>query len=172
MGTILDIILCVVVLCFMIPGFKTGLVRSLVGFVGSIIAVAASVLLANRLIPYVSAFLFHTESPDLLNYAIARVATMALVFVMFQMLVRLVAGVLDAVFKLPVLHQTNSLLGGVFGLLKGVLAVFILCAVLQLTLPLITAKYPSVTQKNIGQSRIYQYIYVHNPVYKLFEAQI
>jgi uncharacterized membrane protein required for colicin V production len=143
-----------------------------VGFVGSIAAVAASILFTNRLIPYVSAFLFNTKSPDMLNYALARVVTMALIFVILQMLVRMATGALDAVFKLPLLHQANSLLGGAFGLLKGVLAVFVLCALLQLALPFITVKYPAVTQQSINQSRIYQFVYVHNPVYKLFETQI
>lgn len=170
MGTILDIILCVIALCFIIPGFRIGFVRSLVELVGSIFAIVASIALANRFIPAVCTFLFKTASVDALDYAIAKVITTAIIYVLLQMLVRLVSRALDTVCRLPILHQVNSLLGGVFGLLKGVLVVFLLCAVLQLTLPLISAKYPSVTKQKISQSRIYQYVYVNNPIYKLFQT--
>jgi len=89
-----------------------------------------------------------------------------------RQLFRLIATALDAVFKLPILHQVNSLLGGVFGLLKGVVVVFLLCAALQFTLPYLAAKYPNITQQKISQSRIYEFVYVNNPIYKLFRTEI
>jgi len=171
-GTILDVVLCIIALCFVIPGYKIGLVRSLVELVGSILAVIASVVLSNRFVPMVSTYLFKAQSLSLLNYAIARVVTTIVIFVLFQLLVRLIATALDAVFKLPILHQVNSLLGGVFGLLKGVVVVFLLCAALQFTLPYLAAKYPNITQQKISQSRIYEFVYVNNPIYKLFRTEI
>jgi uncharacterized membrane protein required for colicin V production len=171
-GTIIDIILCVIALFFVIPGFRIGFVRSLVELVGSIFAMIASIMLANRFIPMVSVFLFQNKSTDLLNYAIAKVITTVVIYMLFQLLIRLLSRALDTICKLPILHQVNSLLGGVFGLLKGCLVVFLLCAVMQLTLPLITAKYPAVTKQKISQSRIYQYVYVNNPIYQLFQAEI
>ena len=172
MGTILDIILCVIALCFVISGLKIGLVRSLVELVGWIFAIIASVMLSNRFVPAVCMLLFKTKSVDVLNYAIARVITTVVIFVLLQLLVRLVANALDAIFRLPILHQVNSLLGGILGLLKGVLLVFVFCAILQLTLPLIAAKYPNITKQKVSESRIYQYVYVNNPIYKLFQAEI
>lgn len=172
MGTILDVAFIIIALSFAAPGYHRGFVRSLVELVGSIAAVVLSVLLTNRFIPIVYAYLFKNEAVNTLNYALARVIAMAAVYVLLQMLVRLVADSLDAVCKLPLLHGLNSLLGGAFGLLKGALAVFLLCAILQLTLPFITAKHPEITQKEISQSCIYRYVYVNNPIYKLFQTRI
>lgn len=169
MGTILDVILCVIVLCFVISGYRVGLVRSLIELVGYLVAVIASVVLANRLTGVVYTYFFKLTAVDMLNYAIAKVVTTAVIFVLLRLLVRTVATALDAVCRLPILHLANSVLGGVFGFLKGVLVVFLLCAVLQLMLPLITAKYPNITQKEIGKSCIYQYTYVNNPIYKLYQ---
>jgi uncharacterized membrane protein required for colicin V production len=171
-GTILDVAFIIIALSFAAPGYHRGFVRSLVEFVGSIAAVVASGWLANRFIPIVYVSLFQTESVNTIHYALARVVAMVAVYVLLQMLVRLIAGSLDAVCRLPLLHGLNSLLGGAFGLLKGALVVFLLCAVLQLMLPFLTAKYPQITQTEIGKSCIYRYVYVNNPVYKLFQTQI
>jgi membrane protein required for colicin V production len=171
-GTIIDIVLCLIALCFILPGFRIGFVRSLVELVGSIFAIIVSSMLANRFIATVCVFLFKTKSVNVLNYAIAKIITTIVIYILLQLLVNLAARALDTIFRLPVLHQVNSLLGGIFGLLKGVLVVFLLCAVLQLTLPLIAAKYPNVTAQKISQSRIYQYVYVNNPIYQLFQAEI
>ena len=170
-GTILDIILCVIVLCFVISGFRIGLIRSLIELVGYLFAVIASVVLANRLTGAVYTYFFNAKTVNMLDYAIVKVITTAVIFVLLQLLVRLVSNALDTVCRLPVLHQVNSLLGGVFGLLKGVLVVFLFCAALQLLLPLITAKYPNITQKEIGRSCIYQYATVNNPIYRLYQDQ-
>lgn len=172
MGIVLDIILSVIILCFIISGFKIGLVRSLIELVGFLFALVASMVLANRFTGAVCEWFFKTKTVDALNYTIARVITTAVIFVLLQLLVRLVSNALDTVCRLPILHQVNSLLGGIFGLFKGVLVVFLLCAALQLMLPLITVKYPNITQKEIGRSCIYQYSYVNNPIYKLYQAEI
>lgn len=172
MGTILDVAFIILALSFAAPGYHRGFVRSLVEFVGSIAAVVASGLLANRFIPIVYVYLFKSESVNTINYALARGIAMVAAYVLLQMVIRLIAGSLDAVCKLPLLHGLNSLLGGAFGLLKGALAVFLLCAVLQLMLPFITAKYPQITQTEIDKSCIYHYVYVNNPIYKLFQTQI
>lgn len=172
MGTILDVILLVVILGFVISGFKIGLVRSLVELVGYVFAVMASVTLASRFTGLVGSLIFHSKTQNILQLAITKVLTTVLLFVLLQMLVRMIAGALDTVFRLPVLHQVNSLLGGVFGLFKGVLVVFLLCAALQLMLPLLIEKYPEFAQNQIGRSCIYQYTYVNNPIYKLYQVEI
>lgn len=172
MGTILDIILCAIVLCFVIPGFKTGLVRSLVEFIGSIFAIIASIVLANRFVSIVCFYLFNTKSAEFLDYWIAKIITMVVLFVLLQLLVRLLSHTLDTVCKLPVLHQVNSLLGGVFGLLVGALAVFLICTLLQFALPMILEKYPRIPKQEITQSRIYQYVTVNHPIYKLLQVEI
>lgn len=172
MGTILDIILGVVILLFVFSGLKIGLVRSLVELIGSVLAVVASVALANQFTAFLYPFVWKEKAPGALDSAVTRVLATVLLFILLQMLVRVVASALDAVFRIPVLHQVNTLLGGVFGLLKGVLVVFLICAALQLTLPLITAKYPHVTEKEVAKSYIYQYTYANNPIYNMYGAEI
>lgn len=170
MGTILDIILCIIILCFVFSGIKTGFVRSLIDLIGTILAIVISVVLSNRFAGIIYGYFMVKNSSGVLDYAIAKVIITAALFFLLQLLVRFVAGALDAVFRVPVLHQINAALGGVIGLVKGVAVVFLLCAALQLLLPLITAKYPQITPKEIGKSYIYQTSYVNNPIYRLFEV--
>lgn len=172
MGTILDIILCVIIICFVFSGLKIGLVRSLVELIGSILAVIAAVTLANRFTDLIYPWIWKAKVTDALDYVVAKVLATIILFVLLQILVRFLATALDAVFRIPILHQVNALLGGIFGLFKGALVVFLLCAALQLTFPLITAKYPHITQKEVSKSYIYQYTYVNNPIYDMYEAEI
>lgn len=46
--------------------------------------------------------------------------------------ISLVGGILRAVFRLPVLKQMDSLAGGLFGLLRGVIIVFALCTLVPM----------------------------------------
>lgn len=171
MGTTLDVLLCVLVLCFVIAGFKIGLVRSLVELVGYVFAIIASIVLADFLADTISTYLVKLSPMTGLSHTVIKIISMIIIFVALQLLVQAASRALDAVCKLPVLHLANSLLGGVFGLIKGALVVFLVCAVLQLALPLITAKYPNLNHE-ISQSIIYKYLYINNPVYLLYQTEI
>jgi membrane protein required for colicin V production len=172
MGTILDIVLCIVIFCFTFSGLKIGLVRSLVELVGSILSVIGAVLLANYFTSFVFQVIWNKQPSGALDNAVARVLATVILFALLQIVVHFLANALDALFRIPVLHQINALLGGVLGLLKGVVVVFLLCAALQLTLPLITEKYPHITQEELSKSYIYQYTYANNPVYNMYQAEI
>lgn len=172
MATILDIILLVVLLGFIITGLKAGLVRSLLGLVGYLFAIVASVALANRFSGLIGAWLFHGRTDNVLQIALTKIAATVIFFALLQLLLRMIIGAVDTVFRLPVLHQVNALLGGVFGLLKGILVIFLFCAVLQLALPLLVQKYPEFTQKEIAQSCIYQFTNANNPICSLYETEI
>lgn len=169
---ILDIVLLLILFGFVLSGFRTGLVRSLVGLVGYLFSVVTSVALANRFSGQIAAMLFHGRAVNPLDLILTKAIATVVLFALLQTLVRVICGALDAVFQLPVLHAANKLLGGVFGLLKGALAVFLLCALLQLVLPLIVAQRPEITQKEIGGSCIYRYATVNNPIYKLYQVKI
>lgn len=172
MGVILDVILCVIVLCFVVWGFKIGLVRSLVELIGYILAIIAAFVLSDSLADTVSIYLPKLRPVTVFSHTVIKVICMIVIFVILQLLVQLAARALDTVFKLPVLHQVNSLLGGILGLAKGVLAVFFICAVLQLMLPIIAEKFPNINEKEITQSNIYMYLYINNPIYLLYQAEI
>lgn len=172
MGTILDVTFCVIALCFVISGFKIGFVRSLVGLVGSVFAIAAAIVLSNYLTGAICLYLAKLSPVTVFGRAAVKIISILVLFVILQLLVQMVSRALDAVFSLPLLHGVNSLLGGVFGLVKGAVAVVVLCAVLQLSLPFLTAKFPQINEKEITQSNIYKYVYIHNPVYLLYQAEI
>lgn len=172
MGTVFDIIFAVILLGFVISGFRAGLIRSLVGLVGSVFAVVAAIALANRFSGLIASWMFRGRTGNILELALAKVAATVLIFVLLHILINMIIGALDTVFRLPVLHQVNMLFGGVFGLLKGVLVVFLLCAVLQLAAPAIAMKYPELSQKEIGQSCIYQIATANNPIYSLYQTEI
>lgn len=172
MGTIIDMAFCAIALCFVISGFKIGFVRSLVGLVGSVFAIGAAILLSNYLTGAVCAYLAKLSPVTMFGRAAVKVILMMVLFVIFQLLVQMTSRALDAVCKLPLLHGVNSLLGGVFGLIRGAVAVVVICAVLQLCLPFLTAKFPQIKGKEIAQSNIYKYVYTYNPVYLLYQAEI
>jgi Uncharacterized membrane protein, required for colicin V production len=172
MGTVFDIIFAVILLGFVISGFKAGLIRSLVGLVSSLFAIVVAVALANRFSGLIGSWLFHGGTENVLQLALAKVIATVLFFVLLHILIRMVVGALDTVFRLPVLHQINMLFGGVFGLLKGVLVIFLLCAVLQLAAPAIAVKYPELSQKEIDRSCIYQIATANNPIYRLYQTEI
>ena len=67
-----------------------------------------------------------------------------LCFAAVYLVLSLVFSAVRAVFQLPVLKQFDSLLGGVFGLLRGVLLVFVLFTLL----PIVQTVLPSVSSIN------------------------
>ncbi len=169
---VLDLIFLIIFLGFMISGFKIGLVRSLVGLIGSVFAMVASVILANRFSGLIASLLLQGKSGNVLELTLTRVIVTVVIYMLLQMLVRMVVGALDTVFHLPLLHQVNQLLGGVFGLLKGALVIFLLCAVLQMTIPVFSIKNPNFVSKQIISSCIYQFTVAHNPIYELFLVEL
>ncbi len=56
------------------------------------------------------------------------------VFIIVKLALTLFVGILDTIMKLPLLNSVNRLGGVVFGLLKGVIIVWIVCAVVVLFL--------------------------------------
>ncbi|HCR84202.1 MAG TPA: hypothetical protein DIW07_12510 [Lachnospiraceae bacterium] len=171
MGLVLDIVLCIIALGFVVSGYKVGLVRSLIELIGYIFAIIASIMLADYAANIVSAILMKINPSMSFSPILIKIISMIITFILLQLLVQIISRALDAVFSLPGLNILNSLLGGIFGLFKGVLVVFIICAVLQLTLPLISAKNPKINESELQQSKIYQFVYTNNPVYSLFQGK-
>jgi uncharacterized membrane protein required for colicin V production len=170
-GTITDTLLCVLALCFVISGFQMGFVRSIVELVGYVFAVIAAFIFSDQVAGILGDGLKTLTPVAELNHIILKIISMFLIFVVLQMLVRVISGALNTVCKLPILHQVNFLLGGVFGLAKGVLIVFWICMILKLALPLIAPKYPDIN-KEISHSNIYKYMCTVNPSVLLNHTEI
>jgi uncharacterized membrane protein required for colicin V production len=100
---------------------------------------------------------------------LTKIIVTVLLFVLLLLAVRFLAKALNTVFKLPVLHQLNSLLGGVFGLLKGIIIVLLLCAVVQVTIPMMKEKDSRFVQQTVNSSYIFKTVYQNNPTYSLLK---
>ena len=88
-------------------------------------------------------------------------------FLAFMMLARLFTKMLCAVFELPLIRQLNEALGGVFGLLKGVLVVWLVCASLNIAVPMMKNSMREIAEQNIHTSILFDVVYEHNPIYAL-----
>lgn len=98
-----------------------------------------------------------------------RVVLVILLYIIFRLLVRLIAFAGDRFARLPVLNQLNGLFGAVLGLVKAALAVFILTAIIRAVVPMVET--PKIfTEQNIQGSYVFRYAYEHNPIFSLFEV--
>ena len=67
----------------------------------------------------------------------------------------------------PVLRQLNGIMGGVFGILKGVVYLFLACVVLQLIMAVIGNSVVPM-QQMLDQSYVYQFLFGYNPMTSWF----
>lgn len=100
---------------------------------------------------------------------LVKTVLMLILFLVLFIVVRLLARGIDKVFGLPVLRQLNAVLGAVFGVLKCVVFVLILCTVLRVILPMVSTVPEIFSQETIESSVLFQYFYDHNPVYSLLQ---
>ena len=172
MGLVLDAAFAAIVLCFIVAGYRAGLMRTLVEFVGYLFAVVASVVLAGLVADGLADLFLQARSPSPAEYYFLRVIATAIVFVLLQMLVRITASAVSAVCRLPLLHLANSLLGGLFGAFKGVVVVLLLCSFVQLAGPIFELENgPLDEQELFTTSYIFHFVSAHNPVYSLFHVE-
>ena len=170
MDLLADILLGAILVVFTFSGFRRGLVHAVVDLVGSIAAAAAAILYAPRALVWAAPYLNRLKSPLFSGGLMRYVVVVTVLFVVLEVLVHLAAALLDRLFRLPVLRQVNSLLGGVFGFCKGAVVVLLACAVLRLALPVSIPQKPSQEWQKMGFSRIYQAISAHNPLYTLLQT--
>ena len=177
MGILLDAVMCLILLMFVISGFRHGFIRSFVELVGSIVAVAASIIfsykVAGLIHPFLAEHVKHLQS-FIPQSTFERSVAIVLTYIVIEIIVRIIADILGAVSSLPILKQINATLGGVFGLLKGVVVVLLICSLLQLFLPLYMKKPTKgkIDWQQISTSSIYKYTAKRNPVYELFNNDI
>ena len=172
MGLIVDAVFAAIVLLFVISGYRAGLMRTLVEFVGYLFAVVASVVLAGLVTDLLSSLFLQARTPSPVEYYFLRLIATAVVFVLLQMLVRIAASAVSAVCRLPLLHMANSLLGGLFGALKGAVVVLLICSFVQLAGPVFQWDDAPLDQQEIfSTSQIFHFVSAHNPVYSLFRVE-
>ncbi len=142
-----DLVLLALLLFYALNGMVQGLVKQIVGFLGFflalLLALFGSRFLAGMIGPYipiedlVSAQevleIFGAELDlEAVALMVVSVFSFVLLFVVLQIVFRMLVGTLGWVNSIPVIGKINALGGGVLGLLKGMLFVFILATVLSL----------------------------------------
>ena len=103
---------------------------------------------------------------DLISPAVIWLLQLLLTVILFfilVILVRLVIKLIGNVFRLPVLRQVDGILGGLFGIFKGVVYIFLVCILLQLLMPVIGNSSEPMKQV-LDNSFIYQFIFYNNPI--------
>lgn len=107
---------------------------------------------------------------DLISPAIIWLLQLLLTVILFfilLILVRLVIKLISNVFRLPALRQVDGILGGLFGIFKGVVYIFLACILLQLLMPVIGNSSEPMKQV-LDNSFIYQFIFYNNPITSWF----
>ncbi|MBQ7794556.1 MAG: CvpA family protein, partial [Clostridia bacterium] len=102
---------------------------------------------------------------DTVTEVILKIVSIILLFLAVRLGVFLLLRLLDLLFKLPVLSGVNSFLGMIVGALNGLLAVYILCAVLTLLAP---TESLSVIGDIVDKTLIVKYFYNNNLLIELF----
>jgi uncharacterized membrane protein required for colicin V production len=169
-GTFYDLALLCILLIFVISGLRRGIVRSVIELAGFIASLIFSVRLSGRLITVAAPYLAKYLPSFRIGQPLNRILATAVLFAAMEVLVHVIASSADHVFRLPVLRQVNMLLGGVFGLAKGVAVLFVICALTSLAVP--SGRGMPSLLKGIETSRILQYAEEKNPVDTLFQADI
>ena len=94
---------------------------------------------------------------------VSRILAFVVLFVLVLLLLSLVSKLLSGICSLPGLRALNTLLGGVFGALKGVLFVFVLCSVLSFAMPSMGGLGPfAVSQQTVDDTLLFGVFYENN----------
>jgi uncharacterized membrane protein required for colicin V production len=167
-AAIIDLVLLGVLLIFIIVGTVRGLIKSVLNFAGTILAVIGAAILSGIFTPKAVELLYPHFQDRILNKldleamgfgdlaggatplsglfptlnksiqetvqaagmsiltGVVRVVLFLLFFVICALLVKLLSSLLSGVFELPVLKSFNRLGGALFGLIQGMLILYML----------------------------------------------
>lgn len=172
MDTATDVIFIIVLAVSAISGFHRGFVRSLIDFVGGIIALFAAIHYAENFRSWILTFWGNTAPQWMRDRIWSGIIAVLVLFIIFNVLIHALGNVLNCVCHLPVLRQLNWLAGGIFGLCKGVVVVLLLCALLRVSLPVKISEFVGKPAEQVTDSHIYQSLSGNNPVYMLIQSDL
>lgn len=95
---------------------------------------------------------------------VTEVVVFVLLFVVFVIVLRLLAGFFKKLNKIPLVGTLNAVLGGVIGVAKAIAIVFIVCTVFYF---IAGASGATPVIEAINSSKIYMFIIENNPIIKL-----
>ena len=104
------------------------------------------------------------EVAGILTIKIIEIITLILLFIVIRIILLIITLVTDLISKIPGIKQLNKTGGIIFGVIKGVIIVYIILAVVYLTTPMISSE----TIENINKSIITKTLYNNNIILNIF----
>jgi len=115
---LLDIFIVVILLCFLMAGFRFGFIQSIGALIGLIIGTFFAVFYYNALANFALPLYLG-------NLKIAQIISFILILILISQLVGFIFYIINKIFNIiaiiPFLKTFNSLLGGIFSLIEGIL---------------------------------------------------
>lgn len=97
-----------------------------------------------------------------------KVLAVIVLFALFMILVRVLADMVAGVFRLPMLRQLNSALGGLFGFLLALVSVWIAVSAIQVFTPMLAAEAQADVELVLDHSLLAGLIVRMNPLGAMF----
>lgn len=173
---IIDLIILSIIVLTALSGYHRGFILSFL----SLVKIFLSIIIARITYPYVIQFLTQSTniynsinnflypkitnlineralfSADSITKLIINLLVMMVIYSIINLILSTIIVSIDRVFKLPVLNTVNKFAGLIFGLVKGVLIIFIIYALLT---PVIALNPQSFIASATSASALAEYFY-------------
>jgi uncharacterized membrane protein required for colicin V production len=90
-------------------------------------------------------------------------------FIIFLFISKFFSGLISNMLKVSLLKKSNTLLGGLFGLLKGYIALTVCMCCLKVLLPMARNVPDIFSSESISSTFVFKELYNNNPVYEFFK---
>ncbi len=106
-----------------------------------------------------------------LSETVSYIVSFILILLVSSLVLAVVTFLLDKIVKLPILKTANKFLGMVAGILFGLLWVYVLAMVMEISLPYIrNVSAPAIAQIEPSSTMFFKYFYTYNPVFETIKA--
>ena len=144
-----DILILAILTLMVYFGYKKGFLRTLTG----VLSLVASWILAILLCSPVTAVLETIPLPH------SKIVSVILIFVLARMFIYALMKLCGLIRKLPIIGTFDGLLGAVFGLVRGVLIVYLLAMVVSVY---VQTSGPNYISDSLNQSEFAKVVYKSN----------
>ena len=100
---------------------------------------------------------------ETLTTKLIEICTILILYIVARIVLKFIAALATLIEKIPILKQFNKLGGTVYGLVKGVLIVYVVLAIIYLASPLLKEN----TSKKIEEARLTKMMYNNNIITKI-----
>lgn len=100
---------------------------------------------------------------ETLTTKLIEICTILILYIVARIVLKFIAALTTLIEKIPILKQFNKLGGTVYGLVKGVLIVYVVLAIIYLASPLLKEN----TSKKIEEARLTKMMYNNNIITKI-----